>query len=393
MTTPTEDLDPSELDLEQQFGQCAPRDPMGVQYGAADSADFSEGTWSFKMHGDWKVAAGEFAIVPRVEFSAQVSAQAKALQAMAPAIRNARTTLLIAAGAVPNGALKNRYIQAANGLLEFTVEPSELPPLTCSRSRRSDCALFDPQANKDFYERLLSPEFLAAEDAAGGVLAAGGLDKAPAVAGEAATVSHTGDRDIDTANLLEECATMLTDYALHQRDLGNDSTAAGADAHAYRLRRLNVAQPQPLLASEAATGVDVLRLVAAARAVYAHRYQMGAPMLGIYDELKSAAEAAALQPRPVAEPRSLVLWGSKAEPAEPQAQGILSEYREALEEGQAGAARLIWQSIQRGPGAQPDWALKEVNRPGGFYWNDGVSIVHTNLAELVDHDAASASKE
>jgi hypothetical protein len=37
------------------------------------------------------------------------------------------------------------------------------------------------------------------------------------------------------------------------------------------------------------------RLIDAAQAVYEHRYQMGAPMLGIYDELK-AADAA--QPKP-----------------------------------------------------------------------------------------------
>lgn len=70
MTTPTEDLEPNELDLEQQFGQGAPRDLLGVQYGAADSADFSEGTWSFKMHGAWQVAAGEFVIMPRAAYAA-----------------------------------------------------------------------------------------------------------------------------------------------------------------------------------------------------------------------------------------------------------------------------------------------------------------------------------
>lgn len=58
-----------------------------------------------------------------------------------------------------------------------------------------------------------------------------------------AGVSHTGDNDVDTAMLLDECAVMLTDYAVHQKDLGNDSAAAGADAHAYRLRHLTVFKP------------------------------------------------------------------------------------------------------------------------------------------------------
>ena len=53
------------------------------------------------------------------------------------------------------------------------------------------------------------------------------------------TVLHTGDQDVDTATLLGEAAELLTDYALHQRNLGKDSFAAGADAHAYRLRRLS----------------------------------------------------------------------------------------------------------------------------------------------------------
>lgn len=82
MTTPTDELEPNELDLEQQFGQGAPRDLLGVQYGAADSADFIEGTWSFKMHGDWQVVAGEFAIMPRAAYAALAAQAAPSEQAI-----------------------------------------------------------------------------------------------------------------------------------------------------------------------------------------------------------------------------------------------------------------------------------------------------------------------
>lgn len=69
------------------------------------------------------------------------------------------------------------------------------------------------------------------------------LAATPASAVPVEVLTHTGDNDVSTATLLDESATMLEDYALHQRDLGYDSTAAGADAHAYRLRHLNVALP------------------------------------------------------------------------------------------------------------------------------------------------------
>lgn len=43
---------------------------LGVQFGNAAAADFEMGTWTFDMAGaaNWKVAAGEFAIIPADEY-------------------------------------------------------------------------------------------------------------------------------------------------------------------------------------------------------------------------------------------------------------------------------------------------------------------------------------
>ncbi len=52
-----------------------------------------------------------------------------------------------------------------------------LPPLTCPNYLRSNCALYDPQAARERVSKKIAadPDWLAAEDAAGGVLAAGAL--------------------------------------------------------------------------------------------------------------------------------------------------------------------------------------------------------------------------
>lgn len=58
-----------------------------------------------------------------------------------------------------------------------------LPPLTCSRSNRTDCALYgmneslpSSRPSREWYrDNILTPEMIAAEDAAGGILAAGAL--------------------------------------------------------------------------------------------------------------------------------------------------------------------------------------------------------------------------
>lgn len=44
--------------------------PLAVQFGRADAADFEAGTWTFEMIGDYRVAAGDFAILPRSAFDA-----------------------------------------------------------------------------------------------------------------------------------------------------------------------------------------------------------------------------------------------------------------------------------------------------------------------------------
>lgn len=42
----------------------------GVQYGTSVTANFSENTWTFEMPEDFKMTAGEFAILPKELFSA-----------------------------------------------------------------------------------------------------------------------------------------------------------------------------------------------------------------------------------------------------------------------------------------------------------------------------------
>jgi hypothetical protein len=39
-----------------------------VQFGTSFSADFEENTWTFKMDKDYKVMAGEFAILPKKQY-------------------------------------------------------------------------------------------------------------------------------------------------------------------------------------------------------------------------------------------------------------------------------------------------------------------------------------
>ena len=58
-------------------------------------------------------------------------------------------------------------------------------------------------------------------------------------------------------------------------------------------------------------------------------------------------------------------------------EALIAEYAEAYAEAQDHAARMIWQSIQKGPGGTPEWDLAEVQRPaGGFYWASGDKRVH-----------------
>lgn len=76
---PTSD-EPSELDIEHQFTAApAPTKPLGVQFGAADSADFELGTWTFDMKGseNWQVTAGEFAIMPKDHYRANEALEAE----------------------------------------------------------------------------------------------------------------------------------------------------------------------------------------------------------------------------------------------------------------------------------------------------------------------------
>jgi hypothetical protein len=44
-----------------------------VQYGTAESADFEAMTWTFRMPEGFKVAAGDFAILPRIEYDISTS--------------------------------------------------------------------------------------------------------------------------------------------------------------------------------------------------------------------------------------------------------------------------------------------------------------------------------
>jgi ribosomal protein L37AE/L43A len=50
-----------------------PTRAMPVQYGTAESADFEAMTWTFRMPEGFKVAAGNFAILPRIEYDISTS--------------------------------------------------------------------------------------------------------------------------------------------------------------------------------------------------------------------------------------------------------------------------------------------------------------------------------
>lgn len=53
-----------------------------VQYGEAESADFEMGTWTFSMLGDWRVAAGDFAILPTTHYAALAASHTRLLEAL-----------------------------------------------------------------------------------------------------------------------------------------------------------------------------------------------------------------------------------------------------------------------------------------------------------------------
>lgn len=58
------------------------QDPK-VQFATADSADFEANTWTFEMEGNYRVAAGRYAILPEQEYK-RLLEMARAEKAMTP---------------------------------------------------------------------------------------------------------------------------------------------------------------------------------------------------------------------------------------------------------------------------------------------------------------------
>ena len=60
---------------------------------------------------------------------------------------------------------------------------------------------------------------------------------------------------------------------------------------------------------------------------------------------------------------------------------LRAEYEASYAEAQDKAARIIWQSIKRGPDGAPDWDAHEWTRPGGWVFLRGDESVSFNPME------------
>lgn len=63
---------------------------------------------------------------------------------------------------------------------------------------------------------------------------------------------------------------------------------------------------------------------------------------------------------------------------------LRAEYEAAYSKAQERAARLIWQSIKRGPDGAPDWDAEEWTRPGGWVFRRGDESVSFNPMEWAE---------
>ena len=55
--------------LNAQFGL-----KLNAQFGLSDECDFEESKWTFQMDSDFKVTAGEFAIIPKEKYDNLINA-------------------------------------------------------------------------------------------------------------------------------------------------------------------------------------------------------------------------------------------------------------------------------------------------------------------------------